>query len=89
MLFCVIAAFHAALVLGARATTALPWFTAVYAVVGVLLNLITRGTAERALRALVSIPLLGLVAFVMVSTHREPVVQGHEPHAAHSRSADR
>ena len=61
-----------------RVTTVLAWFTTVYAVVGVVLNLITRSTAERALWAPVSILLLGLVAFVMVTTHR-----------THSRSVDR
>lgn len=36
------------------------------------LNLITRSTAERTQWAPVSIVLLGLVAFVMVTTHRKP-----------------
>lgn len=55
-----------------RVGTVLAWSTTVYAVVGVVLNLITRSTAERALWAPVSIVLLGLVAFTMVVTHRRP-----------------
>jgi hypothetical protein len=125
VLFCVIAAFHAALVLGApwgeytqggastgplttsgrltaagscvlsiamaaailgrvgrgplgripmRVTTVLAWFTAAYVIVGVALNLITRSTAERSLWAPVSVLLLGLVGYVMTSTHRHPAV---------------
>jgi hypothetical protein len=56
-----------------RGTTVLAWFTTVYAVVGVVLNLITQSTAERALWAPVSILLLGLVTFVMVTSHRVDV----------------
>lgn len=51
-----------------RVTTVLAWFTTVYAVVGVVLNLITRSAAERALWAPISILLLGLVTFVMVTS---------------------
>jgi len=72
-----------------RVTTVLAWFTTVYAGLAVVLNLITRSTAERALWAPVSILLLGLVAFVMVRTHRRPVVHGNERRTAHSRSQDR
>jgi hypothetical protein len=54
----------------ARVTTLLAWFTTVYAGVAVVLNLITRSTAERALWAPVSVVLFGLVAFVMVKTAR-------------------
>ncbi|MGZ5416983.1 MAG: hypothetical protein ACXWDI_07370 [Nocardioides sp.] len=140
LLFCIIAAFHAALVLGApwgeytqggatsgtlttpgriaaavscvlsigmagailsrvgqaplgrlpaRVATVLAWFTAIYAVVGVVLNLITRSAAERALWAPVSILLLGLVVFVMVTTHRKPVVPRSERPPAHSLRAER
>lgn len=67
----------------ARVTSVLAWFTTVYAVIGVVLNLITRSTAERALWAPVSILLLGLVAFVMVTTHRNPGPP------ANARTADR
>jgi hypothetical protein len=42
----------------------------VYAVVAVVLNIITRSTAERALWAPVSIVLLLLVAIVVVTTRR-------------------
>ena len=55
-----------------RVTTVLAWFTMVYAGIAVVLNLITRSTAERALWAPVSILLLALVTFVMVRTHRKP-----------------
>jgi hypothetical protein len=57
-----------------RLVTVLAWFTEVYAVVGVVLNLLTRSDAERALWAPVSIVLLGLVTVVMVTTHRKAVV---------------
>jgi len=53
-----------------RTHTVLAWFTEVYAAVGVVLNLITRSNAERALWAPVSIVLFALVTFVMVTTHR-------------------
>ena len=56
--------------LPARVTTVLTWLMTAYAVVGVILNLITRSTAERAVWAPVSIVLLVLIAFVMVTTHR-------------------
>lgn len=120
-LFCIIAAFHAVLVLGApwgeytqggatsgtltasgrtvaavscalsltmaaailgrvgrgplrrsptRVTTVLAWLTTVYAVIGVILNLLTRSTPERVVWAPVSVLLLGLVSFVMITTHR-------------------
>ncbi len=72
-----------------RTTTVLAWSTTAYAVVGVVLNLITRSTAERALWAPVSILLLGLVAFVMVTSQLEPVVHRNERATTHSRSADR
>jgi hypothetical protein len=72
--------------LPARVTTVLAWFTTVYAMVGVVLNLITRSTAERALWAPVSILLLVLVAFVMVTTHRAPVVHMSERAGARSAS---
>jgi hypothetical protein len=138
-LFCIIAAFHVALVLGApwgeytqgggtsgtlttagritaavscglsiamagailgrvgrgplgghqgRSTTVLAWFTTAYAVVGVVLNLITPSAVERALWAPVSILLLGLIIFVMVTTHRKPVVLRSEHPFAHERGAD-
>ncbi len=118
-LFCLVAAFHAALVLGAplgeftqggsttgalatsgrlvaaiscalsivmagaivgrvghgpfrlwpvRLRTPLAWATAVYSLIAVVLNLITRSAAERALWAPVSLVLLGLVTFVMATT---------------------
>lgn len=120
-LFCLVAAFHAALVLGApwgeltqggsttgalttsgrlvaaiscallivmagaivgrvghgpfrrwpvRLRTALAWATTVYSLIAVVLNLITRSDAERALWAPVSLALLGLVSFVMATTSR-------------------
>ncbi|MGZ5404613.1 MAG: hypothetical protein ACXWDL_08195 [Nocardioides sp.] len=96
---CVISAAMAAAILGRvgrgplrrfppRVTTVLVWFTTAYAVIGVILNLITRSAAERALWAPVSIVLLGLVAFVMVTTNRKPV-QSNEGPSAHARSTDR
>ena len=72
-----------------RVTSVLAWLTTVYAVVGVLLNLITPSAAERGLWAPVATLLLGLVAFVMVTTHRTPAVDSGEPHAAPSRNGDR
>ena len=69
-------------------TTVLAWFTMMYAVVGVVLNLITRSAAERALWAPVSTVLLGLVAVVMFTTHRKPV-RSSEGTSAHARRADR
>jgi hypothetical protein len=65
----------------------LAWFTTAYAVVGAVLNVIARSTAEQALWAPVSILLLGLVSSVMVTTHLTPVVHGNERPAAHSRTA--
>jgi hypothetical protein len=62
--------------LPARVSTVLAWLTTVYAVVGVVLNLITRSAAERALWAPVSVVLLGLVVFVMVTTHHKPTAHG-------------
>lgn len=62
--------------LPSRVTTVLAGVTVAYAVLGVVLNLITRSTAERALWAPVSILLLGLVASVLVATHRKPVARG-------------
>ena len=53
-----------------RVVTVLAWITTVFAVVTVVLNLITRSTAERALWAPISIVLLILVATVMVTTRR-------------------
>jgi hypothetical protein len=58
--------------LSARAVTALSWFTAVYVLIAVILNLITRSPGERNLWAPVSIVLLLLVANVMASTRRLP-----------------
>ena len=75
--------------LPARITTVLAWSTTAYAIVGVALNLITRSTAERALWAPVSMLLLGLVAFVMVTSHRERVVRWTERTPAHTPRADR
>jgi hypothetical protein len=60
--------------LSSRVTTVLAWFTTVYAMVGVVLNLITRSASERALWAPVSILLLGLVIFVMVKSRRHDAV---------------
>jgi hypothetical protein len=54
--------------LPARVVTGLAWVATVYALIAVVLNLITRSTAERALWAPVSIVLLLLVATVMVTT---------------------
>jgi hypothetical protein len=56
--------------LPARVVTVLAWVAMVYAVVAVVLNMITRSTAERTLWAPVSIVLLFLVAIVMVTTRR-------------------
>lgn len=56
--------------LRARAVTALAGFTTIYAVIAVILNLITRSTPERNLWAPVSVVLLLLVAYVMVRTRR-------------------
>jgi hypothetical protein len=50
--------------------TALAWATTVYSLIAVVLNLITRSAAERALWAPVSLVLMGLVAFVMATTSR-------------------
>jgi hypothetical protein len=52
----------------ARLRAGLAWATPLYAGVGAVLDLITRSAAERALWAPVSLLLLGLVTFVMVST---------------------
>ena len=139
-LFCIVAAFHAALALGApwgaytqgggtggtltasgRVTAAvscalsltmaaailsrvgrgplrrlrtrpkavLVWSTATYAAIGVVLNLITRSTAERAVWAPVSIALLGLVSFVVLTTARTPVPGRGDRGLAGSRRAQR
>jgi hypothetical protein len=56
-----------------RIATVLAWFTLVYTVIAVVLNLITRSSAERALWAPVSIALLGLITLVMVATHPNDV----------------
>ena len=56
--------------LPARVVTVLAWVATVYSAVAVVLNIITRSTAERALWAPVSIVLLLLVATVMVTTTR-------------------
>jgi hypothetical protein len=56
--------------LPARVVTVLAWVAMVYTVVAVVLNIITRSTAERALWAPVSIVLLLLVFTVMVATRR-------------------
>ena len=70
--------------LPARATTVLAWFTTVYAVVAVVLNLVTRSAAERALWAPVSLVLLALVAYVMVRTRaRSAAPPGRAVHAGH------
>jgi hypothetical protein len=61
--------------LSSRVKTVLAWFTTVYAVVGVVLNLITRSTAERNLWAPVSILLLGLITFVMVTSRHHDVAR--------------
>lgn len=60
--------------LPARVTTLLAWFATVYAAVAVVLNLITRSTAERALWAPVSVVLLALVVHVMARTRARPAV---------------
>ena len=51
-----------------RTTTVLAWAVLVYAVVGVVLNLVTRSSAERTLWAPVSGVLLVLVVVVMTGT---------------------
>jgi hypothetical protein len=56
--------------LPARLVTMLAWVATVYAVVAVILNIITRSTAERALWLPVSTVLFLLVATVMVTTRR-------------------
>jgi hypothetical protein len=56
--------------LPARVVRVLAWVATVYAAVAVVLNIITRSTAERAPWAPVSIALLVLVATVMVTTRR-------------------
>jgi hypothetical protein len=56
-----------------RARTVLAWLTTAYAVVAVVLNLISRSEAERTLWAPVSIVLLGLITFVMVTTRHRAV----------------
>jgi hypothetical protein len=56
--------------LPARVVTVLAWVATVYTAVAVVLNMITRSTAERALWAPVSIVLLLLVATVMVTSRR-------------------
>ena len=53
-----------------RILTVLAWVATVYTAVAVVLNIITRSTAERAIWAPVSIVLLLLVATVMVTTRR-------------------
>ena len=58
--------------LPARAITVLSWFAAVYLLIAVILNLITRSPGERNLWAPVSIVLFLLVAYVMASTRRLP-----------------
>jgi hypothetical protein len=56
--------------LPARVVTVLAWVATVYSMVAVVLNIITRSTAERVLWAPLSIVLLLLVATVMVTTRR-------------------
>jgi hypothetical protein len=56
--------------LPARLVTVLAWVATVYAVVAVILNIITRSTAERAFWLPVSTVLFLLVATVMVTTRR-------------------
>ncbi len=56
-----------------RVATVLAWFTMVYAVIAVVLNVITRSSAERALWAPISLVLLGLITYVMVTTHHNGV----------------
>ena len=58
--------------LPARVVTVLALAAMVYAVIAVVLNIITRSTAERALWAPVSIVLLLLIATVIVTTRRTP-----------------
>jgi len=53
-----------------RVMTVLSWVALVYAAIGIVLNSITKSTAERALWAPVSIVLFILVAIVMVTTRR-------------------
>lgn len=53
-----------------RVVAVLAWITTVFAIITVVLNLITRSSAERALWAPISIVLLLLVAIVMVATRR-------------------
>ena len=53
-----------------RVVTVLAWVATVYSAVAVVLNIIARSTAERALWAPVSIVLLLLVATVMVTSRR-------------------
>lgn len=59
-----------------RVKTVLAWFTTLYAGASVVLNLITRSTAERALWAPVSILLLGFISFVIVTSHHKGVARG-------------
>jgi hypothetical protein len=56
--------------LPAQVVTVLSWVALVYTAVGIVLNSITKSTAERAVWAPVSIGLLILVAIVMVTTRR-------------------
>ena len=53
-----------------RVVTVLSWVALVYAAIGIVLNSITKSTAERALWAPVSIVLFILVTIVMVTTRR-------------------
>jgi sulfite exporter TauE/SafE len=53
-----------------RVVTVLSWVALVYAAIGIVLNSITKSTAERALWAPVSIVLFILAAIVMVTTRR-------------------
>ena len=69
-----------------RATTVLAWATTVYATAGVVLNVISRSTAERTAWAPVSVVLLALVAFVMITTHRHPSSPDHLAHSPNQKS---
>jgi hypothetical protein len=61
-----------------RVVTVLAWLTTIYATMAVVLNLITTSATERAIWAPVSIVLIALIAYVMVTTR---------PRSAHSDRA--
>ena len=64
-----------------RLRSVLAWTTLAYAAIAVVLNLITRSSTERALWAPVSVALLGLVSFVVVtsSPRRHPAASEQPP----------